>query len=63
MAIIDLRKTQKGSSGQKTTLLYPEHPINDNKDVEKRVENLEIKIDKILNLLENKKQRLKYGLC
>ena len=55
MAIIDLRKTQKGSSGQKTTLLYPEHPINDNKDVEKRVENLEIKIDKILNLLENKK--------
>ena len=55
MATIDLRKTQKGATGQKVTLLYPEHPVNDNKDIEKRVENLEIKLDKILSLLENKK--------
>ena len=55
MATIDLRKAQKGVTGQKITPLYPEHPINDNKDIEERVENLEIKIDKILNLLQNKK--------
>ena len=55
MATIDLRKPQKGVTGQKITPLYPEHPINDNKDIEERVENLEIKIDKILNLLQNKK--------
>ena len=55
MATIDLRKTQKGATGQKVTLLYPEHPVNDNKDIEERVEGLEIKLDKILNLLEHKK--------
>jgi len=55
MATIDLRKAQKGVTGQKITPLYPEYPVNDNKDVEERVENLEIKIDKILNLLQNKK--------
>jgi hypothetical protein len=54
MATIDLRKAQKGVTGQKITPLYPEHPVNDNKDIEKRVEGLEIKLDKILSLLENK---------
>jgi hypothetical protein len=54
MATIDLRKAQKGVTGQKITPLYPEYPVNDNKDIEKRVEGLEIKLDKILSLLESK---------
>ena len=56
MAIIDLRKAQKGVSGQKITPMYPT-PNNDNNNVklENRVEQLENKLDKILNLLENKK--------
>tara|TARA_A100000172_G_C2942689_1_gene76222 strand:+ start:90 stop:263 length:174 start_codon:yes stop_codon:yes gene_type:complete len=54
MATIDLRKTQKGVTGQKITPLYPKHPVNDNKNMEKRVEGLEIKLNKILSLLENK---------
>ena len=56
MATIDLRKTQKGASGQKFTPMYPT-PNNDNNNVkiENRVEQLENKLDKILNLLENKK--------
>ena len=53
MAIIDLRKTQKGATGQKITPMYP----NTNSNVEKRVDNLETKLDKILNLLENKKDK------
>ena len=53
MAIIDLRKTQKGATGQKITPMYP----NTNSNVEKRVDNLENKLDKILNLLENKKDK------
>ena len=55
MAIIDLRKTQKGATGQKITPMYPTN-YNDNKHkIEERVENLETKLDKILSLLENKK--------
>lgn len=55
MAIIDLRKTQKGATGQKITPMYPTQ--NNNNEVEKRVDNLENKLDKILNLLENKKDK------
>jgi len=52
MAIIDLRKTTKASSGQKITQMYSKTNFN----VEKRVVILESKLDKILNLLENKKE-------
>jgi len=55
MAIIDLRKAQKGVSGQKITPMYPTQ--TDNTKIEKRVGNLEIKLDKILNLLEDKKDK------
>ena len=55
MAIIDLRKAQKGVSGQKITPMYPTQ--NNNNEIEKRVDNLENKLDKILNLLENKKDK------
>ena len=55
MAIIDLRKAQKGVSGQKITPMYPTQ-INNTK-IEQRVDNLENKLDKILNLLENKKNK------
>ena len=54
MAIIDLRKTTKASSGQKITQMYS-NQNNVKHEIEKRVENLEIKLDKILSLLENKK--------
>ena len=53
MAIIDLRKTQKGVSGQKITPMYPTQ--TNNNEIEKRVGNLENKLNAILNLLENKK--------
>ena len=57
MAIIDLRKTQKGATGQKITPMYP-NQNNVKHKVEERVENLEIKLDKILNLLEGKKEKI-----
>mgnify|MGYP003149190272 FL=1 len=53
MAIIDLRKAQKGATGQKITQMYPKT----NSNAEKRIDNLENKLDKILNLLENKKDK------
>jgi len=56
MAIIDLRKAQKGATGQKITPMYP-NQNNVKHEMEERVENLEIKLDKILNLLENKKDK------
>ena len=55
MAIIDLRKTQKGVSGQKITPMYPTQ--TNNNEIEKRVGNLENKLNAILNLLENKKEK------
>ena len=55
MAIIDLRKTQKGVSGQKITPMYPTQ--TNNNEIEKRVGNLENKLNAILNLLENKKDK------
>ena len=55
MAIIDLRKAQKGVSGQKITPMYPTQ--TNNTKIEKRVDNLENKLDKILNLLEDKKDK------
>jgi hypothetical protein len=55
MATIDLRKAQKGVSGQKIIPVYPSQ--NNNIKIEKRVENLENKLDAILHLLENKKTK------
>ncbi len=55
MATIDLRKAQKGVSGQKITPMYPTQ--TDNTKIEKRVDTLENKLDKILNLLEDKKDK------
>ena len=55
MAIIDLRKTQKGVSWQKITPIYPTQ--TNNIEIEKRVGNLENKLDAILSLLENKKDK------
>ena len=55
MAVIDLRKAQKGVSGQKITPMYPTQ--TNNTKIEKRVDNLENKLDKILNLLEDKKDK------
>ena len=55
MATIDLRKTQKGATGQKITPMYPTNYNGVKHEMEKRIDNLENKLDKILNLLENKK--------
>ena len=48
MAVHDLRKAQKGVSGQKTTFLG----FGDNAKLEKRVSGLENKLDTILTLLK-----------
>ena len=59
MAVYDLRKAQKGVSGQKTTFL----DSGNNVELEKRVSGLENKLDTILTLLKkeanNDKNRLK----
>ena len=57
MATIDLRKAQKGATGQKITPMYS-NQNNIKHEMEERVENLEIKLDKILSLLENKKDKI-----
>jgi len=59
MAVYDLRKAQKGVSGQRTTFL----DSGNNAELEKRVSGLENKLDTILTLLNkednNDKDRLK----
>ena len=59
MAVYDLRKAQKGVSGQKTTFL----DSGNNAELEKRVSKMEDKLDTILTLLNkednNDKDRLK----
>ena len=54
MATYDFRKKSSASTGQKTIQMYP-NQNNVKHEMEERVENLEIKLDKILSLLENKK--------
>ena len=54
MATYDFRKKSSASTGQKIIQMYP-NQNNVKHKMEERVENLEIKLDKILNLLENKK--------
>ena len=58
MAVYDFRKAQKGVSGQKTVSLGA-----NNNDLEKRVSNMEDKLDTILTLLNkednNDKDRFK----
>ena len=58
MAVYDFRKAQKGVSGQKIVSIGA-----DNSDLEKRVSNIENKLDTILTLLNkeanNDKNRLK----
>jgi len=56
MATYDFRKKSSASTGQKTIHMYPNH--NTKHEMEERVENLEIKLDKILSLLENKKDKI-----
>ena len=55
MAVYDLRKAQKGASGQKIVSLGS----NNNVELEERISTVENKLDKILNLLENKKENIK----
>ena len=54
MATYDFRKKTSASTGQKIIQMYP-NQNNVKHEMEERVENLEIKLDKILSLLENKK--------
>ena len=56
MATYDFRKKSSASTGQKTIHMYPNQDSVKHK-MEERVENLEIKLDKILNLLEDKKDK------
>ena len=59
MAVYDLRKAQKGVSGQKISFL----DSGNNAELEKRVSKMEDKLDTILTLLNkednNDKNRLK----
>ena len=59
MAVYDLRKAQKGVSGQKISFL----DSGDNAEIKKRVSKMEDKLDTILTLLNkeanNDKTRLK----
>ena len=54
MTTYDFRKKSSASTGQKIIQMYA-NQNNVKHEIEKRVENLEIKLDKILSLLENKK--------
>ena len=56
MATYDFRKKSSASTGQKTIHMYPNN--NSKHEIEERVKNLEIKLDKILNLLEDKKEKI-----
>ena len=53
MAIYDLTKKTKASTGQKITLLGPADNTMRVIKLEKRLDNQEEKLDKILNLLDN----------
>ena len=55
MATYDFRKKSSISTGQKITPMYSNN--NSKHRIEERIENLEIKLDKILNLLEDKKDK------
>ena len=57
MATYDFRKKSSASTGQKTIRMYP-NQNNVKHEMEERVENLEIKLNKILNLLEDKKEKI-----
>jgi len=57
MTTYDFRKKSSASTGQKTIHMYP-NQNNVKHEMEERVENLEIKLDKILNLLEDKKEKI-----
>ena len=53
MAIHDLTKKTRASSGQKITILGPADNTMRVIKLEKRLDNQEEKLDKILNLLDN----------
>ena len=53
MAIHDLTKKTRASSGQKVTILGPADNTMRVIKLEKRLDNQEQKLDKILNLLQN----------
>ena len=54
MTTYNLREKSNVSSGQRVTMMGV--PENDNSLLESRVNKLENKLNKILNLLENKKK-------
>ena len=58
MAVYDLRKAQKGVSGQRTTFL----DSGNNAELEKRVSKMEDKLDTILTLLKKEANNDKTGL-
>ena len=53
MAIHDLTKKTRASTGQKVTILGPADNTMRVIKLEKRLDNQEEKLDKILNLLDN----------
>jgi hypothetical protein len=58
MAVYDLRKAQKGVSGQKISFL----DSGNNAELEKRVSKMEDKLDTILTLLNKEANNDKTGL-
>ena len=58
MAVYDLRKTQKGVSGQKIV----SDSSGNNAELEKRVSKMEDKLDTILTLLKKEANNDKTGL-
>ena len=58
MAVYDLRKTQKGVSGQKIV----SDGLGNNAELEKRVSKMEDKLDTILTLLKKEANNDKTGL-
>ena len=55
MATYNFTRKQKGVSGQRIV----SNGSGNNAELEKRVSKMEDKLDKILNLLENKKENIK----
>ena len=58
MAVYDLRKTQKGVSGQRIV----SDDLGNNAELEKRVSKMEDKLDTILTLLKKEANNDKTGL-
>ena len=57
MATYDLRNKTNASTGQRISLSHDQIRLTRLESGWKKLQNLEIKLDKILNLLENKKDK------